>query len=108
MTQDQLLLLLFKVSTVSVELATLAFILTYTKLAPWWRSIIGRTIVWKDIALLLAFIPTTLSLFLQFSRLSSRIAAWIDIADFFVIAGIMLWRIRIWIRTHKEGTSGIQ
>lgn len=101
MTQDHLLLLLFRISTIAVDVCTLAFIITYTKLAPWWKSVIGRTIVWKDIALLMAFIPATLSLFFEFNRFSSRVSSWIDIADFFAIAGIMLWRIRIWIRTHR-------
>lgn len=102
MSQEQVIILLFQISTMAVVLSTLAFIIIYTKLAPWWKSDIGKTLVYKDIMLLLAFIPTTLSLFFHFSRLTSNVAAYIDIGTFFGIAAIMVWRIKIWVATHRQ------
>lgn len=101
MNQQMLLLLAYKITTITVVASTLCFIAVYTKLAPWWRSPIGRTIVWKDIALVMAFLPVVFSLFLKFNRLTSVIAAWVDIADFVAITVIMLIRCQVWIRTHK-------
>lgn len=101
MSQQQWILWGYKLSTIAVVVSTLGFIGVYTKLAPWWRSPIGRTIVWKDIALVMAFLPVTFSLFLRFNRLTSTIAAWIDIADFVAITVIMIIRCQIWVRTHK-------
>jgi hypothetical protein len=101
MTQVQLILLGYKISTIAVIASTLAFIAVYTRLAPWWKSPIGRTIVWKDIALVMAFLPVALSLFFHFNRLTSTLSAWIDIADFVVITVIMVIRCKVWITTHK-------
>ena len=98
---QQLLLLAYKITTITVVVSTLCFIGVYTKLAPWWRSPIGRTIVWKDIALVMAFLPVVFSLFLKFNRLTSQIAAWIDVSDFAAITLIMIVRCQVWIRTHK-------
>lgn len=102
MSQAELIILMFKISLIAVIISTLAFIIIYTKLAPWWKSSIGRTLVLKDIMLLMAFIPSTLSLFFHFSRLTSNVAAYIDIGTFFGIAAIMVWRIKIWVATHRQ------
>lgn len=108
MSQVQLLLLAYKITTVAVIASTVSFVLVYTKLAPWWRSAIGRTIVWKDIVLVMAFLPVTMSLFFHFSRLTSLVASWIDIADFVAITVIMVIRCRIWIRTYADGQPEIE
>lgn len=102
MTQEQWIIFLFRIACVSIELTVIAFIVIYTLLAPWWRNVLGRSIVTIDALLGMAFIPSVLSLFFDFNRLTSRIAAWADIVVFFAIAGVMLWRCWIWIRIHRK------
>lgn len=103
MTQDNLILLLFKIVLIADLLSVFAFLVTYSALAQWWRHVIGRTIAIKDILLGMALLPTTLSLFFEFSRLTSRIAAWIDISLFGLIAVVMTWRCIIWVKIHRKG-----
>lgn len=106
MTQDQVLILLFKVAELFAMASIIVFVAVYWRLAPWWRNPIGRTIVIKDIALFVALIPSALSLFLQFNRLTSHIAAWFDMCCIASIGVIMLWRTAVWIRVHKSGEVG--
>lgn len=102
MTQDQLIILLLRVVLISGAVSVAAFIGVYTALAPWWRDPVGRTIVIKDMLLALLLVPSILSLFFHFSRLSSRVAAWADLALFAAMAPVMLWRCVIWIRIHRK------
>jgi hypothetical protein len=106
MREAQLFILLFKIVLVADVLAILAFILDYSRLAPWYRNPIGRTIVTKDILLLVILIPGVLSLFFEFNRLTSRIAAWIDLVAFALIAPVMVWRIVVFERIHREKRTG--
>jgi len=102
MTQDQLIILLYKIVLLTNIASILAFIAIYTKLAPWWENVIGRSIVFLDVLLGMAFIPSTISLFWSFNRLTSYIAAWVDIGIFILIAGGMVWRSIRWIQIHKD------
>lgn len=102
MTQDQLLILLLRIVLISGALSVTAFVAIYWRLAPWWRDPIGRTIVIKDILLALLLVPSILSLFFHFSRVSSRIAAWTDLALFAAMTPVMIWRCVIWIRIHQD------
>lgn len=106
MTQDRLILLMLKVVLCADVAATLAFIGDYSRLTRWrWvRNPIGRTIVVKDILLVGAFLPSILSLFVNFSRLTSHIAAWADIGLFAGIGACMAWRILVFERiSRREG-----
>lgn len=103
MTQDDAILLAFKIVEVASLVTIVAFVAYYTKIAPWYRNPIGRTIVIKDLALMLVLIPSILSIFLHFGRLTSHIAAWFDVASFSAIPVIMVWRIVVWRRIHKAG-----
>lgn len=105
MSQDDLILLFFKISTISIIVSALAFIITYTRLAPWWKSVIGRTLVWKDLLLILALVPTALSFFIHLSPAWQRVAAWSDIGDFFLITAVLLNRCKIWVRIHRNGRT---
>jgi len=102
MTQTQWLILALKVVLIADVLAVLAFIGDYSRLAKWWSNPIGRTIVIKDFLLVLAFLPSILSLFFRFSRLSSMAAAWFDIAIFSGIAIVMVWRVVVFERMHRH------
>lgn len=102
MNQDQLIILLFKVVLISGAASVTLFIAVYWRLAPWWRNEIGRTIVVKDFLLIACLMPSILSLFFHFSRLTSYVAAWTDVALFGLLTPVMLWRVRVWHRVHKN------
>jgi hypothetical protein len=105
MTQDAAILLAFKV----VEVASVVTIATFVACYTWWTrgkcwtNPIGQTIVLKDLALVLVLIPSLLSIFIDFNRLTSHIAAWFDVASFGAVPVIMTWRIVAWRRIHKNG-----
>ena len=105
MTQDQLIILLFRILLVTDLASVILFLVVYTVLASWWKDVIGRTIAIKDILLGFAFIPSVLSLFFHFNRLTSHIAAWFDVGIFAGIAAAMLWRSTVWIRVHRKNSN---
>lgn len=102
MTQDELIILLLKVILIFNIAAIASFIAQYTALAPWWRNSIGRTLVVKDILLSLALVPSLLSLFLSFNRLTSHIAAWVDVVLLGAIGPVMVWRMAVFRSVHRE------
>ena len=102
MSQEALILLCLKVTLVAGVLSVLAFVADYTRLAPWWKDEIGRTLVVKDILLILMLVPTILSLFFSFSRLTSYVAAWTDVSMFALLTPVMWWRILVWQRVHRR------
>lgn len=104
-TQDQWILFAFKVVLIAGIVSIIAFIVQYSRYAPWWRNEIGRTLIVKDILLVLLLVPSILSLFLHFSRLSSHIAAWIDVGLFGLLTPVMIWRIAVWARIHRRPTA---
>ena len=106
MNQDQLIILLFKVVILADVTAIAAFLVIYSVLAPWWRNEIGRTIAIKDILLGAALTPSVLSFFLHFNRLTSYVAAWVDIGLFGLIAVVMIWRSLVWVRIHRRKKAG--
>lgn len=106
MSQDQAILLGFKVTEVASLVTIIAFVAYYTWLAPWWRNPIGRTIVVKDLALILVLLPSALSIFFHFNRLTSYVAAWFDVASFALVPVIMCWRIVVWRRLDRLGLLG--
>lgn len=102
MSQDQWIILLLKIVLVSGAVSVAAFVVQYHRLAKWWKNPIGRTIVIKDILLIACLTPSILSLFLQFNRLTSHIAAWTDIVLFGLLTPVMAHRILIWQRVHRD------
>ena len=102
MTQDQWIILLLRIVLIADVVAIAAFIAIYWRLAPWYKNPIGRTIVIKDILLLLVLIPSVLSLFFSFNRLTSHVAAWLDIAMLALLAPTMVWRCAVWLKIHRE------
>ena len=102
MTQEQWIILAFKIALIADVAAVLAFIADYTRLAAWWLNPFGRTFVIKDFLLVLAFTPSIMSLFFKFNRLTSVIAAWFDVAIFAGIAVVMVWRIVVFERAHPR------
>ena len=106
MTQEQLIVLLLKIVLISGVASIIAFVVQYTILAPWWRNPIGRTLVTKDVLLIALFTPSILSVFIHFNRLTSIIAAWVTVALLGLVTPVMIWRMAVWYRMHKEGAAG--
>lgn len=103
MTQADLVLLLFRIGLCATTGAVIWFIAYYTKVAPWWRNEIGRTIVIKDLVLLVPLLLSIVSAFWGFNRYTSQIAGWITVVSFFGMAVVMVWRIAVWRRIHRGG-----
>ena len=105
MSQDELILLLFKIVLIADVISVAGFVALYWKLSQgaMWRNEIGRTIAVKDILLIACLLPSILSLFAHFNRLTSHIAAWVDVVLFGALTPVMLWRIAVWRRIHKAG-----
>lgn len=107
MTQDAAIVLAFKV----VEIASVVTIAVFVGCYTWWTkgkcwaNPIGRTIVYKDISLILVLIPSILSIFWHFNRLTSHIAAWYDAGSFALVPVIMCWRILVFRRIHRDGNG---
>lgn len=103
MTQDQWIVLLFRIVLVAGFVSLSAWIADYTRMAPWWDNPIGRTLVTKTALIAALLIPTSLSLFLNLNRLSSHIVAWVDIALIGLVTPVMLWRIVVFRKIHGHG-----
>jgi hypothetical protein len=101
--QEQAIVLAFKIAEIASLVSISAFVGYYTMIAHWWKNPVGRTIVAKDLALILVFLPSVLSMFFRFNRLTSYIAAWIDVGSFALVPVIMTWRIIVWRRLHRLG-----
>ena len=102
MTQDDAIVLAFKVVEIASVVTIAAFILCYSRWAPWFRNPIGRTIVLKDFALILVLLPSILSIFFSFNRLTSHIAAWFDVGSLALVPIIMIWRIFVFRKIHHD------
>jgi hypothetical protein len=105
MSQDQVIILAFKVVEVASVVTIAAFVACYTwwTRGKCWTDPIGRTIVAKDVALILVLVPSLLSIFFRFNRLTSHIVAWFDVASFAMVPVLMAWRLVVWRRIHREG-----
>jgi hypothetical protein len=102
-TQASWLALALKVALISGFVSLAGWIILYTALAPWWRNPIGRTLVAKTTLIALLFIPTSLSLFFNLSRLDSLIVGWIDMGLIGLVSPVMAWRSVVWWRLYRAG-----
>jgi hypothetical protein len=93
---------LFQFAIVFTLAANLLFLIRYTTLEPWWKSSIGLTIAIESLLLILALVPSTLSLFFSFNRLTSVAAAWLDVGTIFLIGCVLIWRTIAFQVTSKR------
>lgn len=103
MTEQQWVILCLKIVLISGFISIATWIGVYTWLAPWWKTAIGQTLVIKSALLALILLPSTLSLFLNFSRLTSEVAGWLDVILIGAITPVMIWRSVVWWKMHKNG-----
>ena len=106
MTQADWLILASKTVTVAAFVSLTAWIAVYTRVAHWWRNPVGQTLVVKTAIIALLLIPTILSLFFHLNRATSWAAGWVDVALIGAITPVMAWRIRVWIRVNRDGSTG--
>lgn len=103
MTQDQVITLAFKVTEIASVVTIAAFTAYYTRIASWWKNPVGRTIVYEGLAIILILIPSILSIFFSFNRLTSHIAAWFGVGSFALVPIIMCWRIAVFGKIRRAG-----
>lgn len=106
MTQEQWITLAFKVVEIASLVTISAFTACYSRWAEWWRNPVGRTIVYEGLAIILILIPSILSIFFQFNRLTSHIAAWYGVGSFVLVPLIMCQRIVVFWKIHRAGNDG--
>lgn len=95
------LVLAFKIVLIASFSCTVGWLILYTKLAPWWRDPIGRTLGAKSGLIALLLLPSILSIFFHLNRLTSSIAGWFDVAVLGSVAVVMIWRsIVFWKETR--------
>ena len=102
MTSPSLLILLTKIALIADMAAIIAFVGDYSRLAPWWKNPVGRTIVIKDLFLLGVISLIVAPVFFQFSRFTSEVASWIQIILLGGMAIAMVWRILVFERIHRN------
>lgn len=104
MSQDQWLLLALKI-VLPADIASIAvFAARYHRLTGggWRKDPIGVTLMAKDLLLLGMVAITAASVFLDFNRLDSRAAAWIQITLLALLSAVMAWRTIVFQR-EKDG-----
>ena len=106
MTQTEWLILAFKAVSIAAVISLVGWIIVYTRVAAWWRNPVGQTLVIKTALIALLLIPTILSLFFHLSRQTSMAAGWVDAVLIGLITPVMIWRSVVWIRLHRDGTTG--
>jgi hypothetical protein len=99
---SSLLITLTKGALIADIVGITLFVADYSRLAPWWKNPIGRTIVLKDLLLLGVISQVVLSVFFHFSRLTSQVASWIQVGELIGMALAMLWRIWVFERIHRN------
>lgn len=102
MTQDQLVLLLLKIGLVGGVLTLSLWILTYTRLQPWWHDSIGITLVAKSSIVVGQLVFLALALFFHLNRLDNRIISWAYTIFTLAISPVMIWRTVVWIRASRR------
>jgi hypothetical protein len=109
-SQQQAIILAFKIAVIAGFLSLVGWVVVYTRLAKWWKNSIGRTLVAKTLLLAALLVPTALSLFFKFNRLTSYVAGWVDVSLIGLISPVMIWRSVVWIkesRKDKPGPEGV-
>ena len=101
MSQAQWIILVYKITLSAGVVLGIGFIVQYSRFARWRSNPVGRAVVEFDALVVLALIPSLLSLFLKFNRLTSMVAAWFDAGIFALIAVSLLRRIILWQRLHN-------
>lgn len=88
-----------KVAVISGLCSLVLWMIVYTVLAPWWRNIIGRTLIAKSLLVAGLLIPAGLTLY--FPDLNRTVITWVDLILIGLITPIMIWRTVVWLKLYK-------
>ena len=91
------------VETIVTFCTSIAFIAIYTLLAPWWQSMIGRSIVALDAALSLTLLPSVIHHLFGATSAESTFFAWFTLTAFAMVPCVIVWRAVILIRIQLRG-----
>lgn len=92
----------FRVVIVADLIAIYLWAGIYTLLQPWWQSQVGRSLVFKDLALSVPFWILFINLFFGFSRFASKFSSALDMAALTTVAVVLLVRSDIWVSEHAK------
>lgn len=84
---------------------SLAFIVLYSVLAPWWRYSIGRSIVALDGALSLTLLPSVVHHMFGFRSAADPFFAWFTVGAFALVPCVIVWRAVIIVRMQRTGVK---
>ncbi len=90
-----------EVSEIAATFMVLAFVVQWTYYSPWWKDPVGRTFVYKDVALFLALAPLVVNTFFHFTLLELKWLQWFDVSAIALIPVILGWRMIVWHRINK-------
>ncbi len=98
--------ILFEAGSIASIVSVLQWVIVYMIIEDPLKTHIGRSLI--GLAALTTVTPALfiLSLFLNLSRFTSNILAWIEIAELFIYVPFMLRRTQIWIQTSRRGDVG--
>lgn len=86
-------------------LGSVAFVVVYSLMAPWWRSAIGRALVMMDGSLALALAPSTLHQLTGITIVASIGFAWYYLVTLTMVAASTLWRTWIIYRVQRPAAA---
>jgi hypothetical protein len=82
--------------------ASLAFIVLYSLVAPWWRSALGRNLVAFDATLALTLLPSVIHHAFGATSAESTFFAWFTITAFALVPCVITWRAVIMVRMQLD------
>jgi hypothetical protein len=81
----------------AAAISVILFVVQYTLSSPWWRDPVGRTVVLKDLAVLVLLLQICL-LFLWPHLLTMTGELVLDLGSLVGVTLVMLWRMAVWYR----------
>jgi hypothetical protein len=88
-------------------LASLAFVVVYSLMAPWWRSPIGRALIMLDASLALTLAPSVLHHLTGISIIASTGFAWYYLVTLTMVAASTIWRTWIIYRAQRPAAAPV-
>jgi hypothetical protein len=87
--------------------ASVAFVVGYTFIAPWWRYEVGRTMAALDIGISLTLFPSVLHHWFGVA-VNTPFFAWYQDMSLLLVAGIALWRLWVVFRVQQDARHNSQ
>lgn len=81
---------------------SIAFIVLYSVLAPWWRSPLGRNLIAFDAVLSLTLLPSVIHHALGATSAEDTAFAWFTVSAFAAVPVVIGWRAVIMIRMQLD------